>query len=244
MYDSSPMTNKILFALLFLVAFSQTISAQTRPVPPPTLLQIVKAEDERRWDDGLRTLLSSPNSSIRKRAALAAGRIGNEDAVTALTPMLEKDPDVSVRAMAAFALGEIESETAANALIAVLKNTTSPADVRARAVEALGKIAAALPREQEPRQRELGAAILEAFNSTDQSTILFAITAALRSRPANAGPAIAKFLTHSNPRVRADAGNALARLRLKDGNDQLRKLVAIGSGSDREGQCCSRARRH
>jgi HEAT repeat protein len=122
--------------------------------------------------------------------------------------------------MAAFALGEIESETAANALIAVLKNTTTPADVRARAVEALGKIAAALPREQEPRQRELGATILEALNSTDQSTILLGLTAALRSRPANAGPAIAKFLTHANPRVRADAGNALARLRLKDGNDQ------------------------
>jgi cyclophilin family peptidyl-prolyl cis-trans isomerase len=128
--------------------------------------------------------------------------------------------------MAAFALGEIESETAANALMAVLKNTTTPADVRARAVEALGKIAAALPREQEPRQRELGAAILEALNSTDQSTILFGLTAALRSRPANAGPALAKFLTHLNPRVRADAANALARLRLKDGNDQLRKLVA------------------
>jgi cyclophilin family peptidyl-prolyl cis-trans isomerase len=110
--------------------------------------------------------------------------------------------------------------------MAVLKNTTTPADVRARALEALGKIAAALPREQEPRQRELGAAILEALNSTDQSTILFGLTAALRSRPANAGPALAKFLTHPNPRVRADAANALARLRLKDGNDQLRKLVA------------------
>ena len=220
------MPNKILFALLISLAIAPSISAQKRPVPPKTLLQIVKAEDERRWDNDLRSLLSDRNPSIRNRAALAAGRIGNEDAVAALTPMLENDKDVRVRAMAAFALGEIESETAANALISVFKNTTTPADIRARAVEALGKIAAALPREQEPRQRELGAAILEALNSTDQSTILFGLTAALRSRPANAGPVIAKFLTHSNPRVRADAANALARLRLKDGNDQLRKLVA------------------
>jgi len=217
---------KIIYALLIAIALSPSISAQKRSVPPATLLQIVKAEDERRWDDGLRTLLSSPNASIRKRAALAAGRIGNEDAVNALTPLLEKDSDVSVRAMAAFALGEIESETAANALMAVLKNQTGPAEVRARAIEALGKIAAALPREQEPRQRELGAAIIEALNSTDQSTILLGLTAALRSRPANAGPVIAKSLTHPNARVRADAANALARLRLKDGNDQLRKLVA------------------
>ncbi len=227
MYDSSPMPNKLTCAVLISLALSFSISAQKRTVvPPPTLLQIVKAEDERRWDDGLRSLLSSPNPSIRKRAALAAGRIGNEDAVNALTPLLEKDADVSVRAMAAFALGEIESVTAASALMAVLKNQTGPAEVRARAIEALGKIAAALPPEQEPRQRELGAAIIEALNSTDQSTILLGLTAALRSRPANAGPVISKSLTHPNARVRADAANALARLRLKDGNDQLRKLVA------------------
>jgi len=226
MYDSSPMPIKLICAFLISLALSPSISAQKRSVPPATLLQIVKAEDERRWDDGLRSLLSSGNPSIRKRAALAAGRIGNEGAVNALTPLLEKDSDVSVRAMAAFALGEIESETAANALIAVLKNQAGPAEVRARAIEALGKIAAALPREQEPRQRELGAAIIEALNSTDQSTILLGLTAALRSRPANAGPVIAKSLTHPNARVRADAANALARLRLKDGNDQLRKLVA------------------
>jgi cyclophilin family peptidyl-prolyl cis-trans isomerase len=226
MYDSSPMPNKIIHALLIAIALSPSISAQKRSVPPATLLQIVKAEDERRWDDGLRSLLSNGNPSIRKRAALAAGRIGNEDAVNALTPLLEKDTDVSVRVMAAFALGEIESETAANALMTVLKNQTGPAEVRARAIEALGKIAAALPREQEPRQRELGAAITEALNSTDQSTILLGLTAALRSRPTNAGPVISKSLTHPNARIRADAANALARLRLKDGNDQLRKLVA------------------
>src|SRR6185295_1233318 len=122
MYDSSPMPNKIIYALLIALALSPSVSAQRGSVPPATLLQIVKAEDERRWDDGLRSLLSSPNPSIRKRAVLATGRIGNEDAVNALTPLLEKDADVSVRAMAAFALGEIESETAANALMTVLKN--------------------------------------------------------------------------------------------------------------------------
>jgi len=219
------MPNKILYAFLIAFVLSPSISAQSRPIPTSTLLQIVKAEDERRWDDVLRNLLSSTNASIRKRAALAAGRIGNEDSVSALTPLLEKDTDVSVRAMAAFALGEIESESAANSLIAALKDTNTPTDVRARAVEALGKIAAVLPREQQARQQELGAAIVEALKSSDESTILFGLTAALRARPANAGPAIAKFLTHPNPRVRADASNALARLRLKDGNDQLRKLI-------------------
>src|SRR6185369_6272960 len=111
---------KIICALLIAIALSPSISAQKRTVPPQTLLQIVKAEDERRWDDGLRSLLSSPNAAIRKRAALAAGRIGNGDAANALTPLLEKDADVSVRAMAAFALGEIESETTAKAMMALM----------------------------------------------------------------------------------------------------------------------------
>ena len=220
------MPQKLIYALLLSFLIVPSIFAQKRPVPPPTVLQIVKAEDERRWDDVLRNLLSSSNPSIRMRAALAAGRIGNEDAVSALIPLLGKDADVNVRAMAAFALGEIESEKAANALIAVLKNTSTPVEVRARAVEALGKIAGAFPREQETRQRELGAVILEALNSTDQSTVRLGLTATLRSRPTNAGPVIAKFLSHPNPRVRVDASNALARLRLKDGNGQLRKLIA------------------
>ena len=87
-------------------------------VPLPVLLRITQAEDERRWDDELRTLLSHRNTAIRKRAALAAGRIGNEDSVPALVNLL-KDADPGVRAMVAFALGEVESASAAEALIAI-----------------------------------------------------------------------------------------------------------------------------
>jgi cyclophilin family peptidyl-prolyl cis-trans isomerase/HEAT repeat protein len=209
----------------------------TRSIPAATLLLITKAEDQRRWDSELRNLLSHANAAVRKRAALAAGRIGNENSISALTTLLQQDKDPTVRAMAAFAIGEVESATGANALVVTLKNTKTTPDVRARAIEALGKIAAALPREQEARKRELGAAILEALKSDaayrpalDKQTILFGVTAALRAAPGNAGLVIAKFLTHSDARVRADAANALARLRLKDGNDQLRKLLT----SDRD----------
>ena len=232
MYDSSPMLNKIICALLICIALASISFAQKRSIPAPTLLLITKAEDERRWDDDLRKLFSSPNALIRKRAALAAGRIGNEDSLASLIELLEKDADPSVRAMAAFAIGEVESEKGANDLVAVLKTASSSVELKARAVEALGKIAGALPREQEARQRELGAVILETLNtaaesrSTDQSLILFGLTAALRSRPANAGPTIVKFLNSANPRVRADAANALARLRLKDGIEQFRSLLA------------------
>ncbi|HEX3249810.1 MAG TPA: peptidylprolyl isomerase [Pyrinomonadaceae bacterium] len=198
----------------------------------PIIVTITQAEDERRWSDELMQLLSNQSPVVRKRAALAAGRIGDEGAVKSLSYVLERDTDTSVRAMAAFALGEIESEKGAGALVSALKNTSAPAEVRARAIEGLGKIAAALPREQEARQRELGAAILDALKfelghpTKDTSVALFGLTAALRSRPPDAGPTIARFLSSRNPRVRADAANALARLRLKDGLEQLRTLVS------------------
>ena len=196
-------------------------------VPLPILLRITQAEDERRWDNDLRSLLAHRNAAIRKRAALAAGRIGNADSVGVLTNLL-KDEDSGVRTMAAFALGEIESPTAADALIVAVKNNDG--ELRARALEALGKIAAALPQEQHARQRELGAVIrdaleIESKRTANQLTVLLGVTAMLRSRPPDAGATLAKFLNSPDSRVRSDAANALARLRLHDGNERLRLLV-------------------
>ena len=204
------------------------------PVPKLLLLRILRAEDERRWDDDLRSLFSARNAAVRSRAALAAGRIGDEEAIADLTILLRQDDEMDVRAMAAFALGEIEASLGANALLTALKDTKAPL-LRAHAVEALGKIAAALPKEQEPRAHELGGAILEALSfeahrsAPDRLTILLGLTAALRAKPPNAGTVIAEFLLYSDPRIRADAANTLARLKLKDGNDQLRKLLTSDS---------------
>src|SRR5688572_210028 len=196
-------------------------------VPKNLLIQIIQAEDERRWDNDLRNLLSARSAVVRSRAALAAGRIGNEDSVADLIKLLRHDDEIAVRAMAAFALGEIESASAAEALLGVLSATKEPL-LRARAVEALGKIAAALPKEQEARARQLGDAILDALrfesdrrSAPDRLSVLLGLTAALRAKTSNGGPAIARFLTYSDPRIRADAANTLARLRLKDGNEQL-----------------------
>ena len=226
----------ITLVLGYILALSSVNFAQTRAkqntIPAATLLLITKVEDERRWDDDLRNLLSSPNAAVRRRAALAAGRIGNEGSVAALANLLETDNDAGVRSMAAFALGEIESAAGANVLLTTLKNTSAAGELRARSVEALGKIAGALPTDQQARKRELGVAIVDALKfelqrrgTADVQTILFGLTAALRSAQPDAGPTIARFLTHSNPRVRSDAANALARLRLKDGNEELRRLL-------------------
>jgi len=89
------------------LAFHGLAQSQTRQLPQSTLLRIVKAEDERRWDGDLRYLLTSPSSAVRTRAALAAGRIGNEGALAELSNILRQDKDPAVRAMAAFATERI-----------------------------------------------------------------------------------------------------------------------------------------
>jgi cyclophilin family peptidyl-prolyl cis-trans isomerase/HEAT repeat protein len=198
-------------------------------------VEIVRAEDERRWDSNIQRLLSHRNPAVRSRAALAAGRIGDEKAVSGLLALLQNDQLMEVRSAAAFALGEIESPQAADALISAQKDSAPL--TRARAIEALGKIAAALPKEQEARAREIGSVILDELGlearrrgAPNRLTVLLGLTAVLRAKSPNAGPIVAGFLTHPDPRVRADAGNTLARLKLNDGNSKLRQV--LGSDPD------------
>ncbi|HKE58509.1 MAG TPA: peptidylprolyl isomerase [Pyrinomonadaceae bacterium] len=232
-------TTKLLQGCVIAFFLAQSVPAQkarsrettSNSIPMPVLLRLVKAEDERRADNDLRDLLSNPSPAIRERAALAAGRIGKEDSLGELIPLLRQDSHTAVRAMAAFAVGEIESPLGAEALVTTLKNPSEALEVRARAVEALGKIAAALPKEKEAQAHELGAVILKVLQSeasrpkSDELTVLLGLTATLRAKPLNAGATIAGFLNHSNSRIRSDAANTLARLRLKDGNEQLRGLL-------------------
>src|SRR5882762_9497066 len=138
--------------IAFLMAASVTTAAGQRISRPDsaktisnkTMLRIMRAEDERRWDPNLIFLLSDRYPVIRNRAALALGRIGDERAMPQLIEALKSDNDNDVRQMCAFAIGEIESPAGAEALIAILDDTAQPGEVRARAVEALGKIGAAL----------------------------------------------------------------------------------------------------
>jgi cyclophilin family peptidyl-prolyl cis-trans isomerase/HEAT repeat protein len=246
---------KLLSLVILITSLCFSVAAQTSRkragavrgsvIPANTLLQIIRAEDERRWDDSLRKLLADTDPQVRKRAALAAGRIGNEAAVPVLTDMLIADHDNDVRQMVAFALGEIESPGGAYALIEVLKRLGQEnGNVRARVVEALGKIVAALAgappatdaatkASDEERLDSLKAAIVGALrfengrrSMPDRSAVLLGLTAVLRSKPDGVGKLVAEFLGYSDARIVADALNTLARLRLKEGNDQARDLLA------------------
>jgi cyclophilin family peptidyl-prolyl cis-trans isomerase/HEAT repeat protein len=221
----------IIFGLIGL-ATVLGISAQ---VHLNTAITLAKAEDARRYDRVVAGLLGSPNAHIRIRAALAAGRIGDPAAVPVLADLLANDPSNEVRSVAAFAIGEIESIDGAEAVlkhvsVALPADQKTASDVIARSLEAAGKIAAANPRDS--RSRELGAAIVGVLkaersrgDSRDRLTVLLGLTALLRAIPVGAEAITAEFLNDADGRIRADAGNTLARIRATNANERLRQMV-------------------
>ncbi|MBK5256910.1 MAG: HEAT repeat domain-containing protein [Vicinamibacteria bacterium] len=103
-----------------------------------SLAGILVLEDGRTLGNGsILALLESHDPAIRRRAALAAGRIGDPLAVPALIPRLT-DQEVEVRRAAAFAIGLVGVPEGAPALTAALMD--SDAVTRGRASEALGRI--------------------------------------------------------------------------------------------------------
>jgi len=209
-------------------------------VPIATHIQLLKAEDSRRYDAVLENLMKSPNAAVRVRAALAAGRIGDAAAVPALVKLLN-DRSEKVREMAAFALGETESIDAADAVRIALGETAraqmpgaETANVRGRLVEAAGKIVAA--NAQHAKAKPLGEVIklvlISEHAKTEAAkgdrpfeTIRLALTAALRARPTGADEVIRPFLAYTDPGVVSDALNTLSRLRAKNANRDARDLL-------------------
>ncbi|HYK65854.1 MAG TPA: HEAT repeat domain-containing protein, partial [Patescibacteria group bacterium] len=104
---------------------------------------ILKLEDMRVLKDpdvaaaDLVRLLTDSEARIRRRAALAIGRVGLPAGVPPLVDLL-KDPDPEVKQMAAFAIGLIGDKSGRDGLIAALGDP-SPV-VQGRAAEALGLI--------------------------------------------------------------------------------------------------------
>ncbi|MGD9588569.1 MAG: peptidylprolyl isomerase [Pyrinomonadaceae bacterium] len=254
----------VVFAVLFSsAAFGQRLPSPVIAryrVPDDLLIKIAKAEDARDAKPVIE-MLKNVNTATRYRAALAAGRIGDEAAVGPLVELM-KDASPEVRKMAAFALGEIESIKAADAILAALSDKQNPDPVRARLVEAAGKIAAANlgpanapPDSRNPKVVELGEAVLDVLEAEDmkrekqsKETVRLGLTAALRSRPEGTDVVTALFLTNLDTSVRADAANTLARLRAKNANLALRAMLmsdddpiaranaarALGAAEDKE----------
>jgi cyclophilin family peptidyl-prolyl cis-trans isomerase/HEAT repeat protein len=100
---------------------TQREPALVAPAPPSDLIK----------------LLNDNEARVRRRAALAIGRVGLAEGIEPLTRLLS-DGEIEVRQMAAFGLGLIGDRSARPALLAALKDPQPV--LQGRAAEALGQI--------------------------------------------------------------------------------------------------------
>ena len=102
---------------------------------------ILTLEDQRQLRSGGNDLLLMLNDSearVRRRTALAVGRVGLEEGVPPLNNLVTTEQDPEVRQMAVFALGLIGAKASAELLTATLTDPNPL--IQGRAAEALGLI--------------------------------------------------------------------------------------------------------
>ncbi len=207
--------------LLGLLALFGWVNAVAQTVPLKLQARILQLEDERNLSgDELIKLLKHAAPAVRHRVIIALGRIGDARAVTPLLDYLEKYKDETGQPLVVFALGEIESTQAVPKLLTFVE-LRHP--LNARAAEALGKIASVAANAQ-----SLGAATLERINqsiinllpapeaklsSSQRNAAGWCIAALLRLRSPLAVAPLTQQLQSPEAEIRAQAANALSRLR-------------------------------
>jgi cyclophilin family peptidyl-prolyl cis-trans isomerase/HEAT repeat protein len=258
------------FICLSLVVFTVGAAADERmkrsgaAIPPSIHARIIQLEDERNLNgDELTELLKHASAAVRERAALAIGRIGDKRGADALIELFKRDQDMNVRAMAAFALGEVEDAkaisplgSAISPLLAPPHNRDEPPLVRARVCEALGKI---LSAGRSPKALDPGVAIdagtiakqlpdPQAKLSADEKLLTsLAIAALMRLQASVSVEPLTRQLKSADADIRAQAANALARLRqsiegavpdlieaLNDGDANVRANAARAMGVSKD----------
>ncbi len=171
---------------------------------------LLRLEDRRDYDAAVLAALAADSSSyIRRRAALAAGRIRDPRALPLLAPLLV-DPDTAVAAAAAFAAGLIADTAAVRLLGPLLSPEMLPAapTVAAEAATALGKIGG--PVAEGALERVLREAEGAGASALPVRAALLAIWKF--DRPADIGP-VTRWLGAPDPELRWSAAYALVRRR-------------------------------
>ncbi len=197
---------------------------------------LVEIEDRRAFDQGLlASAAAAPDPAIRARAALAAGRIGDDRGGQLLRPLLS-DKAGPVRAMAAFGCQLLGDPGATADLLPLLSDAdASVASAAARAVGFLGRgdgedaLIAAIPRAAAPEPRASMLQSLWRFADTasvsaaqnyaaDPDTrVRSAALYALSRKPiVSAAAALTAALSDSDPDAAAMAARGLGLLALKD----------------------------
>lgn len=179
-------------------------------------------EDERGISSDFLQYLTNSHAGIRKQAVLTLGRIGDRNTVGPVGQVLLDDGNAKVREHAAFALGEIEDVRGVRVLIATVLSKGEQLEVRARAAEALGKIAS-IPENVALLGEETNERIVNVLNNIlpkpasdlkigHEHLVELTLTALMRIHSPNSIEPIAEQLASPNENIRFTAANSLARI--------------------------------
>jgi cyclophilin family peptidyl-prolyl cis-trans isomerase/HEAT repeat protein len=250
----TPFACSLTAALTWCAALAAQAPAPVDEAVVGTIAHLVALSDGRQYDGGvLSQALHADNLNVRVQAALAAGRIGDPDAVDLLIPALS-DSAVPVQASAAFALGLLKSVRAVDALLTLVRSVPPAAQGprEMEAVTALAKIggpegAAAIrtilesaPLGQTAVPPAVSTALLEAWrlgarapipqlvgfaDNADETVRAHALYSLGRLRSASAGAQLLRGLNDQSDEVRAIAARSLTAT-LADSSGLGRSAVA------------------
>jgi cyclophilin family peptidyl-prolyl cis-trans isomerase/HEAT repeat protein len=250
----TPFACSLAAALTWCAALAAQAPAPVDEAVVGTIAHLVALSDGRQYDGSvLSQALHADNLNVRVQAALAAGRIGDPDAVDLLIPALS-DSAVPVQASAAFALGLLKSVRAVDALLTLVRSVPPAAQGtrEMEAVTALAKIggpegAAAIrtilesaPLGQTAVPPAVSTALLEAWrlgarapipqlvgfaDNADETVRAHALYSLGRLRSASAGAQLLRGLNDQSDEVRAIAARSLTAT-LADSSGLGRSAVA------------------
>jgi len=217
-----------LFALLVALSPSPAAAQRHPPLAPrelDTAARLLRLEDRREYDEALLASAMRGSGELRRRAVLAAGRIGDRRATPLLVGGLV-DQDTAVAASAAFALGLLRDTTAVPALAALLRTdgVSRRASVAGEAALALAKMPTAAgkqavtsfvaeaPLNDPGSRRAVGEALLAIWRFP---------------RPMNTA-AVTRWLPSSDPELAWRAAYALSRRPNPAGTAALMQQVRGG----------------
>ena len=237
---------KVLAISLSLAVSGQGVLKGTAPAPPirPFLKKdtasrilyqiILEAEDTRQYappfsekqkktKPTLEDMVAWSHLGVRRRAAIAIGRIGNPAGLDPLLTRLKIETQPLARADVVFGIGELEVARSVDPLLALLRDADQPVIVRARTVEALGKIcsnAGVVSSIGTGRVAEVAVVVAAALPSPSRELSgndlllgTMALTALLRLKAPSSVPSVIAQLSAKSSAMRATAANSLARLR-------------------------------
>ena len=210
-----------LFALVLttavVAATPAVTSFQSRPPLGPAdigdLAILLKLEDTRQLDViELARILKSNHPEVRRRAAIAVGRIADARGGT-LLEAARNDRDVNVAAAVVFATGQLRQPDTIAWLDSVLSAPATPPAVAREAAQALGKMPGNQPDVVAAARGALAKYLLAAPASANAATVGEALMSWGRySGTADLAP-ITRWITAADPEVRWRATWALFRPR-------------------------------